>query len=437
VLLVVLGRFREAEASYREAIHLDPDYAEVHSNLLFSANYVESLSTGAALMEAKSYGAIVSANAVPKFTRWSMASESSKLRIGFVSGDLKNHPVGYFVEGLLQHIDENKFELYAFTTSLKTDDLTNRLKPRFKMWHSIYGKTELEAANLIHEQGIHILIDLSGHTAHNRLPVFGYKPAPVQVSWLGYFSTTGLPEMDYLLGDPFVTPPSEEHHFTEGIWRMPETYLCFTPPSEAITVAALPALTNGYITFGCFNNLTKMGAPVVTLWSRVLHAMPDSKLFIKTKQLSEKAANNKVIEQFAAHSIAQERLILEGPSTRADLLASYNKVDIALDPFPYPGGTTSAEALWMGVPVLTLKGDRFLSHVGESIAHNVGHPDWVSDNADDYVNKAITFASDLQRLNNTRTSLRNKVLESPLFDAPRFARNFENILVDMWKSRQR
>jgi protein O-GlcNAc transferase len=430
-----LGRFSDADASYREAIRLKSDFSQAYSNLLFSQNYVESLIPEAALIQAQSYGAIFSLKAKAKFSMPRADSQPVKLKIGFVSGDFRNHPVGYFTEGLLRHLDQSKFELHAFPTVPKQDDLTIRLKSLFRYWNPIFGKNDLDAASLIHSHNIQILFDLSGHTAHNRLPIFAYKPAPVQVSWLGYFATTGLPEIDYLLGDPHVTPSDEAHYFSERLWQMPETYLCFTPPVSGVSVGPLPALTNEYVTFGCFNSLTKIGRPVVSLWSKVLHSLPRAKLFLKTKLLADTKARDRIIHQFADLDIELDRLILEGPSSRAQLLAAYNKVDIALDPFPYPGGTTSTEALWMGVPVLTLKGDRFLSHVGETIAHNSGQSDWIAHDHDDYVRKAVDYAADLHQLNRLRLNLRNKVVQSPLFDSQRFAKHFEYALQQMWTSR--
>jgi Predicted O-linked N-acetylglucosamine transferase, SPINDLY family len=284
---------------------------------------------------------------------------------------------------------------------------------------------------------VHVLIDLSGHTHHNRLPVFAWKPSPVQASWLGYFATTGVAEMNYLLADPYVAPSGEEDSFTETIWRLPESYLCFTAPVYDLDVFPLPALTTGYITFGCFNNLVKMNDAVVALWVRVLQAVPDSRLFLKTKQLNDPKVCNITRQIFTERGISPDRLLMEGSSPRAELLAAYRKVDIALDPFPYPGGTTSVEGLWMGVPVITRRGERFLSHVGETIAHNAGLADWIATDDDEYVAKAVEHTADLERLAALRAGLRQQVLASPVFDAPRFARNFEAVLWGMWRARDR
>ena len=324
-------------------------------------------------------------------------------------------------------------ELIAYPSHFRTDALTERIKACCYGWHSAVGLSDENLARRISDDGIDILIDLSGHTAHSRLPMFAWKPAPVQASWLGYFATTGVAAMDYLIADPWTVQKAEEASFTEKIWRLPDSYLCFTPPDVDVQVVPLPALTNGHVTFGCFNHLSKMNDAVVALWARVLQAVPGSRLFLKAKQLGEATVRQSVVERFATHGVDAGRLILEGAAPRAELLASYRRVDIALDPLPYPGGTTSVEALWMGVPVLTLAGERFLSHIGESILRNVGMPEWIAADADGYVARAVSYAGDLPYLATLRNGLRRQVLGSPLFDAPRFAHHFEAALRGMWR----
>jgi predicted O-linked N-acetylglucosamine transferase (SPINDLY family) len=284
----------------------------------------------------------------------------------------------------------------------------------------------------IRVDGIDILIDLSGHTAHNRLPMFAWKPAPVQASWLGYFATTGLAAMDYFIADPWTLPESMEAHFSEKIWRLPETRLCFTPPEFELALAPPPALVNGHLTFGGFNALPKMTEEVVALWARVLAAVPHSRLFLKAKQLKEASVRERTLDRFAAHGIDADRLILEASSPRADYLASYQRVDIALDPFPFPGGTTTVECLWMGVPVLTLPRESFLSRQGLGLLMNAGLANWVARDEDDYVARARAHASDLQGLARLHQGLRQQVLASPIFDARRFAGHFEAALRGMW-----
>jgi len=273
-----------------------------------------------------------------------------------------------------------------------------------------------------------VLIDLSGHTAYNRLPLFAWKPAPIQVSWLGYFASTGVNEIDYLIADPWTLPESEGVYFTEKILRLPETRLCFSVPNVDVSVSPLPALSNGRITFACFNNLVKINDAVVGVWARILNALPDSRLFLKTKQLKDFFVRQNVIARFAAHGVGADRLILEGPVLRAEYFRAYHRADITLDPFPYTGGTTSAESLWMGVPVLTLAGASFLSRQGVGLLMNAGLPEWIAADADDYVVRALSHAGEVSSLAMLRGQLRQQVLASPLFDAKRFARHFEDAL---------
>jgi len=432
VALQDLTRFDEAMESFQHAITCEGDHFHAHSNLLFTLNYVGSLSVDARVAEARRFGASVARKAGKSFTSWLCPRQSDKLRIGFVSGDFCNHPVGYFLEGLLSKIDQNKFDLFAYSTIPVEDDLTQRLKRHVPVWRRLVNGSDAQAARLVHGDGLHVLIDLAGHTAGNRLAVFAHRPAPVQASWLGYFATTGMAEIDFFIGDPHVAPVAEEAHFVERIIRLPETYFCFTPPQSEVRVGALPALANGHVTFGCFNNLAKLNARVVAVWAEVLKAVEGSRLFLKSGQLGDPAIVQSTISLFMAAGVAPDRLLLEGPSSRTDYFEAFNRVDIALDPFPFPGGTTSVEGLWMGVPVITLRGDRFIAHNGETIAQNAGQADWIARDEGDYIRKAVSFSSDLAALAKLRRGLREQVLGAPLFASERFARHFERLMVDMW-----
>ena len=429
------GHLEEALDAIRRALELDADRALAHNNLLFIHNYLADQPAERLLAEAQRFGDMVARLAKP-YTEWpNLPDPNRALRVGFVSGDLSGHPVGYFLEGVLAALASEatgKLELYAYPSILRDDETSKRLRASCKAWHSAVGLSDAALAQRIREDGIDILIDLSGHTANNRLPVFAWKPAPIQVSWLGYFATTGVAAMDYFVADPWTLPPDQEAFFTEKVWRLPETRLCFTPPNANLDVNALPALNNSYITFGCFNNLSKMNDAVVQLWARVLNAVPASRLFLKYQQLAEASVRQSTRERFAVHGIAAERLIFEDYVPRANYLAAYHRVDIALDPFPFPGGTTTVEALWMGIPVLTLSGERFLARQGVGLLMNAGLPDWVASDHDDYVARAVTHASDLQKLAALRAKLRQQVLASPIYDAPRFAKHFEAALRGMW-----
>jgi len=432
-----LGNFEAALDCVRKALELDPDCALAHNNLLFIHNYVTDQPAALLLADARRFGAMAARLAHP-YTDWPNSAHPERcLRVGFVSGDLRNHPVGYFLESVLAALSSHacgRLELFAYSNYNGSDDeASGRLQAHCKGWHYTARMSDEALAQRIRNDGIDILIDLSGHTAQNRLPVFAWKPAPVQASWLGYFATTGVAAIDYFIADPWTLPADQEAHFSEKIWRLPQTRLCFTPPGVDVAVGPLPALTNGFVTFGCFNNLSKMNDAVVARWAQVLNAVPGSRLFLKYKQLGEASFRQHTCERFAVHGISPDRLIFEGYVPRTNYLASYQRVDIGLDPFPFPGGTTTAEALWMGVPVLTLAGERFLSRQGVGLLMNAGLPEWVANDPSDYVARAVAHAGDLQGLARLREGLRQQVLASPVFDAPRFAVHFEAALRGMWQ----
>jgi len=432
-VLMDLGRLDEAEASFRHALKLKPNYFVAHSNLLFVQNYSACHDIDSHLELARSYGRMVEKDVAARFTSWNCPQPPKPLRVGLVSGDFNSHPVGFFLEDVLAHVDTSRIELIAYCTQRKHDDLTARIMPFFSEWRQLEGLDDESAAHLIHKDCVHVLIDLAGHTAYNRLPVFAWKPAPVQVSWLGYSSTSGVSEIDYILGNPYSTPTKESHHFTETIWQLPETSLCFSFPELNLDVAPLPALSNGFITFGCFNNLAKLNDGVLSVWASILKALPTSRLFLKNKQLGESSARMEIINRFAGYGVSKDRLLLEGRSPRLEYLRAYNLVDIVLDPFPFPGGTTTVEGLWMGVPFVTKRGDRFISHQGEMIAQNTGLlSEWIAKDDEEYAAKAIYFSSNLEYLAGLRTIFRRHLHLSPLFDAPRFARLLEQALWGMW-----
>ncbi len=428
------GQLLEAESAYRRALHIDPNNYGARSNLLFCLNYTNHLDSKACLAEAQRYGSILLSNVTNPFLSWSCAENPQRLKVGLVSGDMLNHPVGYFLEGILANINPARIDLIAYPTHPHQDELTERIRPRFSAWQPLYGLSDEAASQRIHADGIHVLIDLSGHTAYNRLATFAKKPAPVQVSWLGYFATTGLPTIDYLIADPWTLPESEEQYFTERIWRLPDTRLCFTPPKLEIAVSPLPALSNGFITFGCFNHFTKMNEEVVATWAAILASVPDSRLLLKSKQFNALEIRQRAMTMFEKHHISPDRLIIEGSSPRSDYFSAYHRVDIALDPFPFTGGTTSAEGLWMGVPMLTLTGERFVSRQGVGLLMNAGLAQWIAADKNDYVNQARMLSSDLPALAELRATLRERVLNSPIFDAGKFARNLETALWEMWNN---
>lgn len=432
--LIELGELDAAVEAYRHAITLRPDFTEPRSNLLFALNYLASTTPHHYLDEAHRFAAQIRTQAKP-WKDWLVdctPRTARPLRVGIVSGDLKRHPVGYFLESIVAELDPARVELIAYPTRTFEDDLTTRIKPHFSAWTSIAGMNDEAAARRVRGDRIDILLDASGHTTYNRLPLFAWKPAPVQASWPGYFASTGLDAIDYFIGDRHVLPVAEESHFVEKPWRLPDCYLCFTPPTEAIEAGPPPQLSTGAVTFGYFGKLGKMTEEVVAVWSRVLLSVPGSRLFLKARELGGDYAMRETAARFAAHGIDGSRLLLEGGSPRDEYLAAYHRVDVMLSPFPYPGGTTTVEALWMGVPVLAMKGDRFLTHICESMLHAAGLADWIAEDIEDYIARAAAVATDTQKLSTLRSGLRGQLLASPLCDARRFARNLEAAFEAMW-----
>lgn len=429
------GLYDKAIDSYKRALSLNPNNLEVHSNLLYALCSNSAYSPEQYLLEAKQYGEKALALAKP-FESWLTETDDSAsrhIRVGLVSGDLKNHPVGYFLESTLCYLNQEKFELVAYSTRVQEDELTKRIKPFFKAWHFITGLNDHDAAQQIYQDKIDILIDLAGHTAFNRLPLFAWRPAPVQVSWLGYFASTGLEGIDYLLADPISIPETQRSHFTEKIWYLPEIRMCFTPP-EDVAIKPLPAIKNGFITFGCYQTSSKISNEVLALLGKIFNLLPSARLRLQNKQMSciETRENLKI--RMAQFGIKKGQVSLFGPNSRIEYLNSYAEIDIVLDTFPYPGGTTTCEALWMGVPTLTLAGETLLSRQGASMLTAAGLSNWIAGNEKEYVNKAVKLSANLSELTSLRAGLRARVLSSPLFDAKRFAENLEQAFLGMYES---
>ena len=436
------GRHEEAVVCFRHALTLRPTWHEAWSNLLFTLSFAQGASVAAYLDEARRYGELMRAQVSP-YTDWRAdATDGAPLRIGFVSADLRVHPVGFFIENVVAHLDPQRVQLYAYVTRPHEDALSARIKPRFAAWRSLVDLDDESAARTIRDDGIHVLVDLSGHTDCNRLPVFAWKPAPVQTSWIAYFASTGLDAIDYVLGDRWVLPPDEADHFVERAWRLPHGYLCFTPPDataeadaalHAERQASAPA-TERAPTFGYFGDLVKLNDQVLSVWARILRSVPEARLFVKAQQLGDEVQRERLSARLSALGIERSRLVMEGASPRAHYLAAYGRVDITLSPFPYPGGTTTAESLWMGVPVLCRRADRFLGHLCESVLQSVELGDWIASDDAQYVEKAVAFMRERASLSALAAGLRERMLGSSLCDAKRFARSLESAFAAMWQA---
>jgi predicted O-linked N-acetylglucosamine transferase (SPINDLY family) len=381
------------------------------------------------------YGRISSLNKNKNFHKETSIEKKGKLKLGFLSADFREHPVGYYLLDFLHEIKNYNFELTAYSNNLFEDQYTKLLKLDFDEWRDIHHVNDKDLADLINQDSIDILIDMSGHSGDNRLPVFSYKSSPLQVSWAAYLASTGIKEMDYIIGDRHCTPKTDTKNYTEKIVQMPDIWSCLsTSDIKNIPTASTPALKNGYITFGCFNNLNKINKSLIGIWSKILYQIPNSKIFLKNSQFNISINKDNVLKIFEDNKIKLDRIIIETGSPRNKFLNSYNNIDIALDTFPYNGGTTSFELSWMCVPLLTIKGDRFISKCGESINNNLNMHDWIADNEEDYVRKAILFSNNVYELENIRKKLINFSRKSSLFNMKKYASNFSIILREIFNS---
>ncbi|WP_035692808.1 tetratricopeptide repeat protein [Azospirillum halopraeferens] len=420
------GQPDRAIAAYRTALSHSPGYAAAHSNLLMAQHYATECTNADILAAARDWGTRLVGPTEPRPFAAPL-TPGRPLRIGYVSGDFNSHPVGYFLESVLGAHDRSRVTVVAYANNSRSDGLTDRLRARTDAWREIVGVGDDAVEDLVRRDGIDVLVDLSGHTAGNRLTLFARRPAPVQVTWLGYFGTTGLPGMDWILADHTVVPPGDERYFTESVRRLPNSYLCFTPPADDVPVAPPPLLACESVTFGCFSNRAKISPATVELWAHLLAALPRARLLLKARQFGDAGVRQALRDRFAAHGIAANRLRMEGESPRSEYLSAYGRIDAALDPTPFAGGTTTAESLWMGVPVVTLRGDRWAGRISASILATVGLADrLVANDPADYIAKAAALVADAAGLADLRASLRTRLLTSPLCDAPAFARALED-----------
>jgi predicted O-linked N-acetylglucosamine transferase (SPINDLY family) len=427
------GQLTEAIAAFRQAIALKSIYLEAHSNLLLTLHYdpdndVRRISQENRLWN-RQYAEPLKQYIQPHAND---RSPERKLRIGYVSPDLREHSVGRFLLPLLANHDKSQVEVFAYAQVLVPDAMTGRLRSHADAWRSIVGLSDAQAADLIRQDQIDILIDLAMHTANNRLLVFARKPAPVQATYLAYCSTTGLETIDYRLSDPCLDPPGQDEScYSERTIRLPESYWCYEPTLPTPEVGPLPAAAAGSITFGCLNNFCKVSEPVLAAWAALLREMPNSRLLLHAHEGSHR---ERLQQRLQREGIEPTRVRFAGMKPVREYFDLYSQIDIALDTFPYCGGTTTCDALWMGVPVVSLIGKTAVGRAGLSILSNIGLPELVARSEDEYVRIATELASDLPRLSELRSTLRQRMQQSPLMDAPRFARNVEAAYRQMWRN---
>ncbi len=438
-VLAALGQLDESVVAYREAIRVAPDNLSARSNLIMTLHAVASVSATDILAEARAFDAQArqGAHASPQITVSNASTADRPLRVGYVSADFRVHPVGFFMERVLPAHDASAFETVLYSDVNFPDEQTDRLRAAVKMYRSIVDQSDAAVAAMIATDGIDILVDLAGHTGSNRLGMFARRAAPLQVSWLGYFGTTGLAEMDFVVADNIVMPEGDEDTFTETPLRIDSPYLCWSPPGAHIPVGPFPVLERGYVTFGSFNNRTKLNSETLAAWVRILQRVRDSRLLCKSLAFADEGCRKALTAVFAEQGVEPERLLFEGLSPREEGLLAYNKIDIALDPFPFGGCTTTADTLWMGVPLVTQAGARWSGRMSQTILNSVGLQDWVVCDAETYVDLAVRMASNLADLVPLRVTLRQRLEGSAFCDGTSFTRRLEAAYRAMWRSRQR
>ena len=433
-----IGHYQEALRHYRQALALRPDFMTARSNLLFLLSYNVLCGPQEMLDAHREWDRIHGGpRKAATFARKHTPRRKPPLRIGYVSPDFRQHAVSYFFEPILGNHDPSQVEVFCYAEVKNPDAVTQRLQGLAHHWRSSVGLSDAQLAQRIFDDRIDVLVDLAGHTAGHRLGAFAYKPAPVQATYLGYFTTTGLETMDYWISDQILHPDDTCELATETIYRLPRCCLVYQPPVDAPPVAHRdPAQP---IVFGSFNQIAKTSPQAVRLWAQVLRAVPNSRLLIKTNQLADSAVRDQLRAQFQQQGIDPQRLILrQRTAAHRDHLATYGEVDIALDTVPRTGGSTTADALWMGVPIVSLAGPRFIQRLSASMLHAVGLEELVAHSEQRYVDTAVSLARDHQRRQQLRAALRQRMAQSPLCNARDLAHALEKAFADMLeKSRHR
>jgi hypothetical protein len=430
------GQGPEAVLQLREALRLRPAYPKAHSNLLFALNFLGEVLPAEVLEEHRRW---YRANLLPGLVRLAPPENppepERRLRVGYVSGDFREHVIALFIEPVLVHHDKTGFEVFIYDTgggAAAGNPVAARLRDYAKSWRMIGSENDDAVGAMVREDRIDLLVDLAGHTRGSRLAVFARRAAPVQLTWLGYPTTTGVDEIDYRISDSYCDPVGmTEPHYVERILRLPDSLWCYQPGANAPEVSRLPALAAGVVTFGSFNQPAKVNDDVIALWARVMTVVPGSRLLMAPMPAGE--ARERFRRLFAANGIDSARLDFESRVSPVEYQALRGNVDIALDPFPVNGGSTTCETLWMGVPLVTLTGDRFVARAGTSLLNTLGLTECIANTQAEYVAIAQRLAGDPARLGALRASLRERMRGSRLMDGARFTRNLEALYRQAWR----
>ena len=437
------GKLDEAVEGFQKAVALKPDFAGAHSNLLFLYSYRAILDPQEYLSLARGWEqACLTAQDrhVARNRDFPRAPLTGRrLKLGYLSGDLRQHPISYFLERLLAHHDRARLEIFAYSAHGRRDAVTDRLVALVDHWVALTGISDNAARERIEADGIDVLVDLSGHTGHNRLGAFARRAAPVQAHYLGFMASTGLSQMDYWIGDEVLTPPETDSHFSEQVWRLPRVWVAYAGNKDAPEPQSRPA-EDGAVWLGSFNNIAKLTPATLALWARVLHALPEGRLLLKTKYLADAGSQRRILDALDSHGIPASRIELQDQTATPSWnlhMAYYHRLDVALDPIGvHGGGTTTCDALWMGVPVATLEGDRMATRMSSSMLDAIGHPEWIARSEQEYIEKVAALARNPEQRRQIRLSLRSQMARSPLCDAKGLAAALEDAYFAMFARRQ-
>ncbi len=427
------GRIEEAIEAYEQAVRLNPRLLEAHSNLIYSRQFLPGITLERILEDHRQWNAVHCTRYGERRDSFGNSRDPGRvLTLGFVCGDFRMHPVGYFLIRIFEALAKEDVRIVCYANQKAGDDLTSRFRAAASAWRDIYHVSDDEACHMVAKDHVDILFDLTGHIENNRLAIFARKPAPVQITWAGYMATTGMDAMDYIIGDPNEIWEGAEKYYTEKVIRMPDSFVCYEAPPYSPAVSPLPALSRGYVTFGCFNILCKISPQVIAVWRDIFVRLPRSRLVLKTRELSCRSTRERYLGLLGTYGIDPHRVDLIGRTPHKEHMESYGEIDIALDTFPFSGSTTTLESLWMGVPVITLPGETFAGRHSLSFLSSVGVRETIARDAQDFAEIAVGLAGDIPRLARLRASLRDRFVSSPLCDGTKFARRLMEELRTVW-----
>ncbi|TCP96856.1 putative O-linked N-acetylglucosamine transferase (SPINDLY family) [Cricetibacter osteomyelitidis] len=433
---------QEASRWYLQSLDIDPANLVAMGNWAMTQCYISPYDPEGIARNTMKYGRLCAQAESIDVLPVKALNPEKKLRIGIVTGDFKeSHPVGQFLEGLLVSKAAKQYDWSLYVNNHDFDDLRSRVESLFDHWHEIISWADQKVREQVQADNVDVLVDLSGYTGRNRISVFFSQNAPLQVEWLGWFATTGQPNINAIIADPYCVPESEEHLYSETVYRMPHTRLCMMPPKYELDIAPLPALQNGYMTFACFQNPLKISEGVLQTWGKIAEALPTARWRFQSASggLSDQNSQREFVEKLTALGFKADNIIFTARQSRENYLKSHHNIDLILDTFPYPGGTTTADALWMAVPTLTLPLPGMIARQGEQLMSAAGLTQFVCRSCEEYIEKTLYWANPAhwRELADLRAGMRKQVAESPVFDTERFARDWCDLIRTMWRDRCR